>query len=461
MFSLFLSLVKSFKAFSPKYTIRGTWNVPYVNLTNPILIVHEPTRQYTNKYNGLEQIWNSGPEEKIHRKIVVADNKSICYGYSGEWDIELTQFLPNPEGFQYIGMRQKRGIICELWEKKEATPKPQTWQIYINPKNGHPVSYVAHAISMFHSHYDIYILDIDEFIPEVPPGYFNFPIECDNIIGDDPYPGKNLKSNGEQNIKNSIINRSQWIKKLGGRRSTISNENEEVCRLYKYQGSDLPKEFSWRNSSNIVGPPRDQVACGSCWAFGTAESLESQLALKTGIFRELSVNQIMDCTWDYNNYGCQGGEAGPAFRSMIKQNLGLALEVDYPYLGVNGICNRKVEKPIAKVIDCLAIEKKTNALKEAIYKFGPASIGINVIESMSFYTKGVIDDQTCVGSASDLLHEVLLTGWRIIDGKEAWEIKNSWSTHWGFEGYIYIQSENQEWNCGVTTDAKIPIIEII
>ena len=87
--------------------------------------------------------------------------------------------------------------------------------------------------------------------------------------------------------------------------------------------------------------------------------------------------------------------------------------------------------------------------------------GINGVETMRQYTEGVIVDETCTGSAGDLVHEVLLTGWKVIDGVEAWEIKNSWSDMWGNDGYIYIQSKDQEHNCGVTTDAKIPIIKVI
>lgn len=473
MFSLFLSRGIAFKQFPARYTIRGSWNVPYTNLSNPIIISVEPSRTYTSKYNGLEQIWVSTGEERIYRKVVASDDKMICYDHQpedgGEWDLELNEFLPKPDGYKKVGMRQHRGRVCEVWEKNVSTPKLQTWDIYIDPATGYPVSYIAHAVSLYHSHYDIYILDIDDFQPDSLPGAWNFPDICNGNLINDPYPGHG--DNGFQAVKqvehrvhqNKFQEkRSKFVNRLGGRRLTISNEDETICRKYTAKGlKDLPAEFSWRDVPNVVGKPRDQVACGSCWAFGTAESLESQLALKTGVFRELSVNQIMDCTWDYNNSACGGGEAGPAFRSLINQNFKLFLEKDYPYIGVAGYCNRNPEHPVARVVDCIAIDKSTQALKEALYQYGPASIGINVIESMSFYTKGAVNDPTCTGAADDLVHEVLLTGWKIVDGIECWEIKNSWSTHWGNEGYIYIQAENQEYNCGVTTDAKIPFIEVL
>ena len=454
----------AFDAFPGSYTIRGSWNVPYTNLSNPILIVVEPTRTYTNKYGGLEQIWDTLGEERFYRKIVAHDNETICFQHTvkegQKWDDELVQFLPKPDGFQYMGLRQHRGRLCELWEKNESTPKLQTWDMYIDPETKYPVSYWAKAISMYSSHYDVYVLDIDEFYPYALPGTWVIPEICQ---------GTELPEEPRESQRNEVGFRVKpkqgkpaWINKLGGRRATIANEDAEVCRLYKAQNFEVPVNFSWRDRATpITGKPRDQVACGSCWAFGTAQALEAQLAIKTGVFRELSVNQIMDCTWDANNNACDGGEAGPAFRSLINQSLGLFLEKDYPYIGVAGICNRKPEHPVAKVVDCLAIDKSTQALKEAVYKYGPASIGINVIEPMLMYTGGVVDDETCTGASGDLVHEVLLTGWKVIDGKEAWEVKNSWSTYWGDEGYIYIESYNQEHNCGVTTDAKIPLIEII
>jgi cathepsin L len=72
---------------------------------------------------------------------------------------------------------------------------------------------------------------------------------------------------------------------------------------------------------------------------------------------------------------------------------------------------------------------------------------------------GVFDDPECTGAASDLSHAVVLTGWKVINGVEAWEIKNSWSCYWGWEGYIYIQAENQEWNRGVTTDPVAVVVD--
>jgi len=317
------------------------------------------------------------------------------------------------------------------------------------------------AISMYQSHYDVYILDIDSYTPSAMPGFWNYPSldECNVPVPADSKVHDFHKSHGLSSGRIAQIRRS-----LGRRRSSLRGDDEGACKRFSgHQDYVPPKTFSWRDVPGVVGPPRDQVACGSCWAFGTAEAMEGQLGLKTGIFRPLSVNQVMDCTWDGNNNGCNGGEAGPAYRSMVNQTLRVTYEEFYPYIGVTGQCKRNIpdEETALLVKDCLKIDPSTKVLKEAIATLGPATIGINVPEGMLLYTDGAYTDMTCTGAKSDLVHEVLLTGWTIIDGKEAWEIKNSWSSYWGKDGYIYIQSEDQEHNCGVTTDAKIPIIDLL
>jgi C1A family cysteine protease len=143
---------------------------------------------------------------------------------------------------------------------------------------------------------------------------------------------------------------------------------------------------------------------------------------------------------------------------MINNKTGIALEKDYPYLGVSGMCNTNsstwAQGSQGIVTKCWHIAHTTKTVQEALYYFGPLAIGIAVTEDMLLYTDGVFNDTTCTGASSDLVHAVLLTGWTRDDNDNlVWEVKNSWSEHWGDNGYVYIQGKDQEWNCGVTTDA--------
>ncbi|OHT01313.1 Clan CA, family C1, cathepsin H-like cysteine peptidase [Tritrichomonas foetus] len=511
-------------AWPPRYTIKGTWNVPYANLSSPILIVHEPHRQYTNKYNGVEQQWTTTADEHFHRKIVGAGDKYICYGYSktaANWDLSIVKYLPDTEGYSaQEGTYAYRGHSCNLYTKNLGI---QNWQLYTDNETGYPVGFVmGQAKSVSGSHYDKYVLNIDEFIPEVLPGVWTLPSLCTNpsVLPDDPYPFNlmslyfddgsssnqfieslpySLRSNTSASTSYTNIiedntatysiyqkhfqnfDSKKWLHTIANKQMNriIRQENkeklglssrqdmedicktrEETAKLLTEQVDDV--EFSWRDQVNprIVAPVRDQCSCGSCWAFGTAELLEGAFALASKKDVELiSANQFMDCTWEGDNFGCQGGDVNWAFTVMKNKSLAIAYEKDYPYMGVSGLCEKRYKEPaegmrIAGYIDeCFHIPRTNQMVKRALKKWGPLSLGINVVESMMMYTGGVVNDTKCVGTARDLVHAVLLTGWRVIDGVEVWEIKNSWSTYWGDEGYLYIQAVHPEWNCGVTTNA--------
>jgi hypothetical protein len=57
---------------------------------------------------------------------------------------------------------------------------------------------------------------------------------------------------------------------------------------------DLPSQVDWR-TKNVVTPAKDQGGCGSCWAFSTAETLESHIAIQTGKLLKLAPQQFVSC----------------------------------------------------------------------------------------------------------------------------------------------------------------------
>ena len=71
----------------------------------------------------------------------------------------------------------------------------------------------------------------------------------------------------------------------------------------------LPATVDWR-TKNVVTPAKDQGGCGSCWAFSTAETLESHIAIKTGKLMKFAPQQFVSCAPNPDHCGGTGGREG-------------------------------------------------------------------------------------------------------------------------------------------------------
>ena len=102
-----------------------------------------------------------------------------------------------------------------------------------------------------------------------------------------------------------------------------------------------PKAVDWREKK-VVTEPRDQGGCGSCWAFGATETIESHAAIATGSLSELAVQAIVSCASNPKHCGGSGGCGGATAQigfDMVKEK-GIPLERDYSYTAKTDRCHR-------------------------------------------------------------------------------------------------------------------------
>merc|ERR1711916_169289 len=119
---------------------------------------------------------------------------------------------------------------------------------------------------------------------------------------------------------------------------------------------DLPEEMDWRQKE-VVSPVKDQGQCGSCWAFASTATIESHVALNSGLLFSLSPQQIASCAPNPDSCGgtggCMGGTAEIAF-DYIAKSKGIQQSFQYPYTSYYGEdfkCNTDNEAEAVAYID--------------------------------------------------------------------------------------------------------------
>jgi len=246
---------------------------------------------------------------------------------------------------------------------------------------------------------------------------------------------------------------------------SVMNGFKRSYKLDSYNGSTylspnnvvVPPSVDWR-TKGYVTEVKNQGQCGSCWAFSSTGALEGQHYRKLGVMTSLSEQNLIDCSHNYGNDGCEGGLMDNAF-TYIKENHGIDKENTYPYEAKDRKCRykpRDIGATDSGFVDIPAGNEEK--LKEAVATVGPVSVAIDAShESFQFYSQGVYDEEQC--SSEQLDHGVLVVGYgTTADTKEDyWIVKNSWGTQWGDGGYIKM-SRNKSNQCGIATSASYPLV---
>jgi len=188
-------------------------------------------------------------------------------------------------------------------------------------------------------------------------------------------------------------------------------------------------------SSSCISAVYNQQQCGSCWAFSATEQIESMNCLQGhsgGTADHLSMQQIVDC--DTTCYGCNGGWTYLAYE-YVQSAGGIDTLATYPYTAQDGSCAYNPSNVGARINGWSYVGQGNEAaMLGYIQSTGPISICVDAA-SWQYYQGGVI---TTCGQSID--HCVQITGYSAnVQGYQAWIVRNSWGTSWGYSGYLYVQ----------------------
>jgi hypothetical protein len=198
--------------------------------------------------------------------------------------------------------------------------------------------------------------------------------------------------------------------------------------FFRQTRDTLPASFDWRDYGKVTSV-KNQGACGSCWAFGMLGSYEGILAVDDQGLQDLSEEFLVRC--NSYGYGCNGGWW--CYDDMYN---GIPLESCYPYTATDGPCdhNCTLYFPVDDwyLVGNSSSVPSTDAIKQAIYNYGPVSVAVYVNTAFQYYTGGVFN--SCSNYSPN--HAVVLVGWD--DANSCWIMKNAWGTGWGESGYMRI-----------------------
>eukprot|EP00603_Paraphysomonas_imperforata_P006080 CAMPEP_0114427704 /NCGR_PEP_ID=MMETSP0103-20121206/8505_1 /TAXON_ID=37642 ORGANISM="Paraphysomonas imperforata, Strain PA2" /NCGR_SAMPLE_ID=MMETSP0103 /ASSEMBLY_ACC=CAM_ASM_000201 /LENGTH=374 /DNA_ID=CAMNT_0001596813 /DNA_START=41 /DNA_END=1165 /DNA_ORIENTATION=+ len=218
---------------------------------------------------------------------------------------------------------------------------------------------------------------------------------------------------------------------------------------------ELPASVDWRDTPNVVSSVKDQGHCGSCWAFSATETLESHVALATGLLYDLSPQQIAMCSPNPDSCGgtggCMGATTELGFEYVADTGVVEEYQIGYAaYQGADSACafQRRKTPPVATIQGYTKLaENNYEALMNAVAQAGPVAIVVDASEWHS-YAGGIFNG--CNQENPDLNHGVVLVGYGEEEGQKYWLVRNSWSPSYGELGYIRVaRSDADDELCGL------------
>lgn len=288
--------------------------------------------------------------------------------------------------------------------------------------------------------------------------------------------------------------------------------DDEDFKPGKGKGRKLYDSIDHAKLGNMV-PVKNQLDCGSCWAFTANSVLEGTIAAQSGKAPvALSEQELVDCTTHtYDNYvkfgttyrtgGCRGGWYFYGWNFTRDQGSTTAAAYPYKYTSnANGwtatgmpthLCSQDEKVMANKSAKVTSYGQVVGSLQNIKDKLKQGPLGIAVASNnyeFRYYKEGVMDGLSEAGACNPdaLDHAVTLVGFSdetepqvtetekmeyqcttipftysyscnlvpVITTTETvgvphWKVQNSWGSWWGQDGFVLMEQQGGKGVCGM------------
>jgi C1A family cysteine protease len=218
---------------------------------------------------------------------------------------------------------------------------------------------------------------------------------------------------------------------------------EQVDSIEILNNRAVPSCFDWRNyaGANWMTPVKDQVGCGSCWAFsavGLTEAQHNIMANDPSLNLDLAEQYLVSTCFAHGD--CDGGVEVYALEYI--RDSGVPDEACYPYKAQNSSCSARCSDYASRLkflpnaywsVDYTELD-----IKFILSNYGPVTLGIGTdpAQAGSYWDGSIFRCKHDVPSdgTSYMDHAVLAVGYNDADGY--WIVKNSWGSSWNGDGYF-------------------------
>lgn len=245
--------------------------------------------------------------------------------------------------------------------------------------------------------------------------------------------------------------------KFVGARLTPQIIDKHRQEIFGAMVKDYPETFDWRSEklgSQCIHPIRNQLHCGSCWAFAGSEALSDRFCIASNgtVNVVLSPQYMVSC--DKSNFGCNGGYLNKAWAFM--KSHGLPTEQCMPYTAGEGkvqpcskTCADGSQPKFYHVDKVSIIRGGAREMQAEIMKRGPVEAGFTVYKDFLAYKGGVYTHVT-----GEMLggHAIKIIGWGVSEASKMpyWIAANSWGEEWGQNGFFWIRRGKND--CGIESN---------